>query len=248
MKLTDISQGTQYSVTKLIETIIDQNTTLCYVFSLSPIGYIIICVHTNLPIVIAYSLTNPYQNSSNENNPLHYLIFSDLTSRLNNINLIPQNIIYDREALWNEYLSAEYSEPLYIEDFQQWPPLGTATYGGWIETTWNQNDPFNKFCPIDLATQTRSIAGCPSIAMAQILNYHQTTNNIIFNDSDDYYHNYSGNNFWIDDDHETYDFPSFPELNNYLGTLEFHYQNHVSSRLPANPGFLNVHNIYQFPR
>jgi len=72
----------------------------------------------------------------------------------------------------------------------------------------------------------RSVAGCPAVAMAQILNYHETTNNIVFNDSDDYYHNY-GNRFWIDNDHEEYDFPSFPELNGYLDTLNYHYNNQI---------------------
>jgi len=62
--------------------------------------------------------------------------------------------------------------------------------------------------------------------MAQILNYHKTTNNVAFNDSDDYYHSY-GNRFWIDNDHEEYDFPSFPELNDYLDTLAYHYDNQL---------------------
>jgi hypothetical protein len=62
--------------------------------------------------------------------------------------------------------------------------------------------------------------------MAQILNYHKTTNNVAFNDSDDYYHSY-GNQFWIDDDYEEYDFPSFPELNGYLDTLASHYENQI---------------------
>jgi hypothetical protein len=63
--------------------------------------------------------------------------------------------------------------------------------------------------------------------MAQILNYHETINNIEFNDSDDYYHSYAGNNFWIDDDFIEYSFPSFPELNNYLDVLVNHWRNSV---------------------
>ena len=49
--------------------------------------------------------------------------------------------------------------------------------------------------------------------------------NIAFNDTDDYFHSYEGNNFWIDDDHEVYDFPSFPELNSYLDILVGHWRN-----------------------
>jgi hypothetical protein len=63
--------------------------------------------------------------------------------------------------------------------------------------------------------------------MAQILNYHETINGISFNDSDDYYHNYGSNIYRIDDDHEKYGFPSFPELNEYLATLSSHYENNI---------------------
>ena len=120
------------------------------------------------------------------------------------------------------------SDSLLNINFQQWPS-GELTLGdGWLDTQWHQNAPYNNFCPIDLAGGgDKSVAGCPAVAMAQIVNYHQTTKNVSFDDSDDYYHGYAGNNFLIDDDHETYDFPSFPELNSYLDTLMSHYQNQI---------------------
>jgi len=67
--------------------------------------------------------------------------------------------------------------------------------------------------------------------MAQILNFHETTNNTHFDNSDDYYHNYAGRQYWIDNDYLDRDFPSFPELNVYLDTLNAHYLNNV---LPTN--------------
>ena len=63
--------------------------------------------------------------------------------------------------------------------------------------------------------------------MAQILNYHNTTNYVAFDDSDDYHHNYGGNNYWIDNNYVTYGFPSFPQLNTYLDTLQSHYENQI---------------------
>jgi hypothetical protein len=109
----------------------------------------------------------------------------------------------------------------------QWLATEATTYDGFLETQWSQNAPYNNFCPIDLSSGDRSVAGCPAVAMAQILNYHQTTKNIAFNDSDDYYHSYAGNNYWIDDDYEEYEFPSFPPLNAYLDTLQTHYQDQI---------------------
>ena len=228
MGLTQMDQASQHSVEKLIDTITDKENVLGYVFSLKPTGYIVLSAHTTLPMMIAYSFTNMYQNPSQEGNPLCDLIRSDLKSRFANIGILPKNIIYNRCVLWNQYLKKEPIRSTTSYEFQQWPSLNTVSYGGWLETAWSQNDPFNKFCPIDLASHNRSVAGCPAVAMAQILNYHQTTNNIMLNDSDDYYHNYSDNNYWIDNDSETYDFPTFPELNSYLSTLASHYQNQVT--------------------
>ena len=109
--------------------------------------------------------------------------------------------------------------------FEQWPPEGTTPTGGWLLETWNQSSPYNNLVPLDPVTGTRSLAGCPSIAMASILNYHRTSHRVSFDNEDDYYHNYAGRTYWIDDDHEEHDFLSFPEMNENLETLENHYLN-----------------------
>jgi hypothetical protein len=107
--------------------------------------------------------------------------------------------------------------------FQQWPEPGTTSTGGWLETNWTQNAPYNNLCPMDLVSGSRSIAGCPAVAMAQIVNFHKTVNGVVFYDEDDYYHSYAGRNYMIDDDYATVDFPSFPMLNGYLDTLQMSY-------------------------
>ena len=60
--------------------------------------------------------------------------------------------------------------------------------------------------------------------MGQIINYLQTTQNTRFDDGDDYYANYAGRHFHIDDDWETYMFPSFPQLNRLLDSVDATYQ------------------------
>ncbi len=37
---------------------------------------------------------------------------------------------------------------------------------------WNQTDPYNQLCPLDAATNRRTLAGCVAIAMAQIMKYY----------------------------------------------------------------------------
>ena len=61
--------------------------------------------------------------------------------------------------------------------------------------------------------------------MGQIINYLRTTQGTRFDDDDDYFTgNYFGRQFHIDDDYETYDFPSFPQLNEMLDSADARFQ------------------------
>ena len=101
---------------------------------------------------------------------------------------------------------------------------------GWAQsplltTQWMQGFPYNQLCPRDPSNgYSYSAAGCPAIAMGQIINYLRTTQNTRFDDSDDYYHNYAGRNYYIDDDWESLQFPSFPKLNSLLDTVDAFFQ------------------------
>ena len=76
-------------------------------------------------------------------------------------------------------------------------------------------------CPADpFENYAHSYTGCPATAMGQIINYLQTTQNTRFDDSDDYLSSYAGRQFHIDDDWETYQFPSFPQLNVLLDSVD----------------------------
>ena len=101
---------------------------------------------------------------------------------------------------------------------------------GWAQqplltTQWAQGFPYNQLCPRDPVNgYSYSAAGCPAIAMGQIINYLRTTQNTRFDDSDDYYHNYAGRNYQIDDDWENLQFPSFPKLNTLLDSVDAIFQ------------------------
>lgn len=94
---------------------------------------------------------------------------------------------------------------------------------GFLTTHWKQDGGYNQFCPMDPVTNSRSYAGCPAVAMAQIVNHLKTTNGTRFDDDDDYNHVYPSRNYWIDDDYETLDFLSFPEMNIYLDAMDSLY-------------------------
>jgi hypothetical protein len=216
--LTNLNKANEYSLSQTLE-IKSNNTILAYAIELVPEGYIIISADTDLPPVIAYSFESTF-GEANENNPLYSLIKADLYNRYSYIKGKGVSVQIKNNLWWNELLNENIKKDT---TFQQWPDVGN----GWLKTNWTQNAPYYNFCPIDPVTSSRSIAGCPSVAMAQILNFHASTNNTHFDDYDDYYHNYAGRQYWIDNDYAAHDFPSFPDLNSYLDTLNNHYENSI---------------------
>ena len=94
-----------------------------------------------------------------------------------------------------------------------------------LTTQWDQGAPFNQLCPADpFESYAHSYAGCPAVAMGQIINYLRTTQGTRFDDGDDYFSNYAGRQFHIDDDWDTYKYPSFPQLNVLLDSTDAAFQ------------------------
>lgn len=105
------------------------------------------------------------------------------------------------------------------------PKLETIDSGGFLTSHWTQDYPYNQLCPRDpVNNYSYSYAGCPAVAMGQILNFLRTTQETRFSDSDDYSHNYAGRNYNIDDDWESLQFPSFPQLNELLDSIDVSFQ------------------------
>ena len=103
--------------------------------------------------------------------------------------------------------------------------LPSRSNEGMLTSNWTQEAPYNLLCPRDPSyNNTYSYAGCPAIAMGQIINYLRTTQDTRFTDEDDYLHNYAGRNYNIDDDWETLLFPSFSQLNILLDSVDAHFQ------------------------
>ncbi|MFH1100586.1 MAG: C10 family peptidase [Methanobacteriota archaeon] len=205
-------QKTDYGITEYTR-IQNKNALLCYLFTLTPQGYIIVSARHDLTPVIAYSFTNDFGSLNSQTNPLLSMLSTDIQYQIDHRSSLPAEVLQERTNEWTMLAQSEFPERL----FQQWPPEGSTPTGGWVLTRWTQSAPYNNFCPF--LNGQRSVAGCPAVAMAQILNYHETTRDIQFTDVDDYYHAYAGNNFWIDNAYLTYQFPSWPQLNTYLDTL-----------------------------
>ncbi len=202
----------------------DGGAILAHVITLAPAGYIVVAGDDRLPPVLAYSLESDYPAAVGQENPLAQLVAADLKSRLAALPSLDPRLAAERRADWAR-LAGGSAEPEVARRFQQWPPAGSTPTGGWLAGNWTQSAPYNALCPLDLAHGgARSVAGCPAVAMAMILNYHQTVQGTTFGAADRYYHNYAGNAYWIPDACMQYGFPSFPTLNGYLATLTSHWE------------------------
>jgi hypothetical protein len=193
----------------------DDDDILAHCFELYPIGYIVITSRYQLPPVLAYSFSDSFDHPESDNNPLEEMIIYDLSGKIENIDETPQDVIMQNQDKWDELLNGKLKPPL----FEQWPPEGSTTTGGWLETNWSQSAPYNNFCPMDPVNNARSVAGCPAVALAMIIHYQKELNGTQFDDGDDYYHSYAGRQYWIDDDSHTMDFPPFPGLNTYFDSI-----------------------------
>ncbi len=193
----------------------ESDEILAYCFELYPQGYLILTADQSLPPVVAYSFTNNYAQEGHQENPLEDMLMRDLKARITYLPNIEDQIKDMNREKWDALIEGITQK----RSFEQWPPSGSTSTGGWLETNWSQSAPYNNLCPLDEVTGLRSVAGCPAIALAMIIHYQKNLNGTQFSDDDDYYHNYSGRQYWIDDDHIEMDFPSFPELNEYFDSI-----------------------------
>jgi len=198
------------------------NRTLAWIFPLFPEGFIVISADHKATPVYAYAQENHFNPELQPWPALLNMIRRDLGARFDYYPALPEKEKLEISSAWEHIQQSAAKD----STFEVWPPAGSTTTGGWLETNWTQSSPYNNMCPMDLNAGARSIAGCPAVAMAQILNFLQNIKATRFGDADDYYHNYgTGNQFMIDDDYATWGFPSFDTLNKYLDTLENYFQN-----------------------
>ena len=194
-------------------------TVLAYVTLLSPQGFVVTSADTNASPIVAYSLQSPFPSEADDRHPLVRLLKEDIRCRTKAA-ATGLSATEQTGAQWEQYTVGVAGEG---DGFQQWPADGATTTGGWVETTWHQDAPFNDFCPFDPVDGARSYVGCVATAMAQLVHYHQQCNVTL--DEYDAYTTYSGID--IDGDSERYDFPSFEELNTYLADVRLKYSRQI---------------------
>lgn len=222
--LIQINGQDEHAIADVYEMKNSEGILLSYVFMLEPNGFIATSTDSDISPVIGYSFRNNFVAEDIWQNVGYQYLKKDMELRLEAIPFTAEEVKNANSQLWRDYLE-ENIESSRDRD-EVWPPEGYSSTGGWVETQWNQSPvPYNTFCPIDPGTQNRCVVGCVATAMAQIINYHYHVGDVSFSDSDDYVSQYTSPYIYIDDNYNTYDFPSFPELNVYLDELKTAYEN-----------------------
>ncbi len=216
----------QVSQVQSVETLLnEEQIPVGYLFNFIPEGFLVLSASEKIKPVYAYSVEERFESPCGETASLKRMISYDLQLRIQGSERYSESDQAATDRAWTSFRESAPRSAL----FEQWPPDGTTSTGGWLETNWTQNAPCNGMCPIDLNAQTRSLAGCPAVAMAMVLNYHREINGTRFDSNDDYYHSFgSGNQYTIDDDHSLRGFPCFDTLNLWLDTLEQYFSSNTA--------------------
>ncbi|MGB2865437.1 MAG: C10 family peptidase [Sedimentisphaerales bacterium] len=200
----------------------DDGTVLAYITELEPRGFIATSADTEITPIVAYSFRTTFPSDNDIKNPLYRMLKADMKLRARALAEYEQFNTAENRKLWNLYAGNDAPDPA-GETFAQWPEDNTTSTGGWLETVWDQSEPYNEFCPLDPVDANRSYVGCVATAMAQIVNYHKQCD--VHFDGDDSYLTFAAINF--DGDSSLYDFPSFEELNEYLTGVQSKYDGNI---------------------
>jgi len=89
---------------------------------------------------------------------------------------------------------------------------------------WDQNAPYNNYCPYDDVNLGRSVVGCTATATSLIINYHKYWDHTL-SAADGYTSIYHGFTTNIDGSSADDDFPNFNILNNYMNAVVNKFNN-----------------------
>ncbi|MBN2379799.1 C10 family peptidase [candidate division WOR-3 bacterium] len=168
---------------------------LAYVFDFESQGFVVVTADDDLVPVIAYSEHGSFPWEEHPENILLNMLRQDLSVRIEALPLTDEEVIERNHRLWEGMIAGD---PAFLDPGDSWPEAGSTETGGWVETLWHQGWPYNTSCPMDPVTDARCQAGCPSVAMGQIINFWQYPSSVIFTEQDSYTSEYLGRTIPID--------------------------------------------------
>ncbi len=141
--------------------IYSNNEVAYYIFNFEPSGHIIVSTNKAFEPILGYGLNSTIDFDSI---PLGLKFLLD--NYKNEISQTKkQGLIISKEtsSKWENYINLDINASL--------QSYSTGTY--LLQTTWAQDNGYNRFCPLDPITNLRTIVGCGGVALGQILYYWQ---------------------------------------------------------------------------
>ncbi|MCR4825622.1 MAG: C10 family peptidase, partial [Bacteroidales bacterium] len=135
-----------------------------YVFSLQPRGFVIVAADEHAEPILGYSYDNPFSLEGMPDNVRYWLdqYGQQIKAAVDNDDL-PSTEIAERWSL--------------LKSGQPMPNRSITAVSPLIQTTWNQDNYYNQFCPADANGPGGHVyAGCVATALAQIIRYWQWPN------------------------------------------------------------------------
>jgi len=158
--------STSSDISLILEKKDKKNQSVLYVFSVKNNGFTIIAGDDRVAPILGYS----YEGNSKltqENFPPQLVAMLDYYSAVvEDVSSQPEpNSITSTQKEWETLISNKKSE----DRFSVTSPVNVPSL---IKATWDQGDPYNKFCPRD-QNGNQAVVGCVATAMAMIMHYHQ---------------------------------------------------------------------------
>jgi hypothetical protein len=156
-----MSAAAEREIQSVIRFPADNSEYAVYVVALNPVGYVVLNSDDRLPLIVAFSDSSKVNLDNLPDNAFR----AALTSHVGQTPLVLSTLKAPDEAARSLLNTPGYSAQ------------NTELYGPYLDTSWNQCNPYNLLCPSDpLGTEYygyRVPTGCTPTAYAQVLYYHR---------------------------------------------------------------------------
>jgi len=148
-----------------IDSLTGAVTDCYYVFALQPMGFVIVAADERVEPILGYSYDN---NFVVENMPEQ--VRNWLGNYERQIEVVVKSDLQPEPAIQSKWTRLKNGQSLSTRNGESVGPL--------LQTTWNQNSPYNLLCPSDENGPGGHVyAGCVATAIAQIMRYWQYPTN-----------------------------------------------------------------------
>ena len=134
-------------------------TDCYYVFSLQPVGFVIVAADERVKPILGYSYSNDFVIEDMPDNILYWMDSYEKQIKA----------VIDNDFQSNSEIRTTWSR---LKSGQAMPIRSSTSVNPLLQTTWDQSCYYNQLCPVDSDGPCNHVyAGCVATAMAQVMRY-----------------------------------------------------------------------------